>query len=311
MKKVNKQLNLQNNKIHLSIYLPDEPLEAIIQLNHGLAEHGGRYEQLASFFCSKGYAVYIHDHPGHGQSITSREQMGHIPWSKGWDLMLDAIHAVNKSIRKKYPQIPVFLMGHSMGSLLARYYNATYPMYFKGMIISGTSHPTPFSLNIGISAIRLIALFLNSSKKPGWLNRMFYNRFNNAITNPNTPFDWLSSDSREVEKYIQDHFCGFDMSLAFYKNLLQGSLQLFKSEKHLRFRKNFATLIISGKHDPVGKMGKEPQYLEQKYKSQGFFNTHLHLLDGRHELFNEKHPIKVEATQLVAHWISEKLKGSF
>ncbi|TVQ90684.1 MAG: alpha/beta fold hydrolase [Bacteroidetes bacterium] len=305
-----KTLTHQDYEIHLMTYLPSSLPKAVIQINHGLAEHSERYKEFCQFLCDKGYAVYIHDHPGHGKSLNNDDKHGHLPWYGGWDLMLDVIHAINKNIRKKHPQVPVFLMGHSMGSLLSRYYNAAFPMYFKGMILSGTTEPDTSKLRSTLFLVRINKIFRNTRHINKDLNNYFYKNYNRTIKNPRTDFDWLSSDEKEVDKYINDPLCGFHLSLGFFKNLSQGTLQMLKTEKKLRFRKNFSTLIISGKNDPVGRYGKDPQLLYNKYIQQGFYRTNIALLDGRHELLNERETIRKQTYQVISNFIEDKLLGS-
>ncbi len=306
-----KTIKEQGFQIFVNIYLPEKPPKAIVQINHGVAEHSKRYNDFAEFLCSKGYAVYTHDHPAHGQSLMPDNQPGHLPWQNGWDLMLNVIHSINKNIRKKHPQLPVFILGHSMGSLLTRYYNATYPMYFKGMVLSGTTEPNPVTLKSALFFIRLNRLLRKQEYRNKLLNDAFFKGFNRSIPNPKTDFDWLSTNPAEVEKYVNDPLCGFPLSLGFLKNVFQGSLQMLKAEKNLRFRKNFSTLIISGKDDPVGNFGKHPKSVEQKYIQQGFYRTRINLLDGRHELLNETDEIKTKTYRIIENFMESKLMGNF
>jgi alpha-beta hydrolase superfamily lysophospholipase len=306
-----KTIREQGYEVFVNIYLPERSPKAVVQINHGVAEHSKRYNEFAEFLCNKGYAVYTHDHPAHGQSLKPNNRPGHLPWQGGWDLMLNVIHTINKTIRKKHPQVPVFIFGHSMGSLLTRYYNATYPMYFKGMILSGTTEPGTATLKSALLFIRLNRLFRKQDYRHKMLNNVFFKGFNRSIPNPKTDFDWLSRDPAEVEKYIKDPLCGFPLSLGFLKNLFQGSLQMLKAEKNLRFRKNFSTLIISGKNDPVGNFGKHPKIVEQKYIQQGFYRTSINLLDGRHELLNEIDETKTKTYRIIENFMESKLMGNF
>lgn len=307
-----KHISCQEQSIFLNIYLPEQTPKAIIQINHGLAEHSQRYREFATFLCEKGYGVYFHDHPAHGKSAADPDKLGHLPWRGGWDSMLAVIHTINKQIRKAHPQVPVFLFGHSMGSLLARYYNATFPMYFKGMILSGTTNPGPSKLKSSLTVVKFMKMYRKSSFKSPWLNNLFYKGYSKTLQNPATDFDWLTSNPHEVQKYIEDPCCGFQLSLGFFKNLLQGTLQMLKTEKQLRFRKNFSTLIIAGKMDPVGNFGKDPEMVFKKYRQQGFFRTQLHLVEqGRHELLNEHEETQKEFFRVVDNFIQEKLRGQF
>lgn len=303
--------NIKNHNVFITTFLPENtPVRAIVQINHGMAEHSQRYFEFAQYLCNNGFGVYLHDHPAHGQT-SDADKLGHLNWNKGWDNMLDVIHNINKTIRKAHPNVPVFLFGHSMGSLLARYYNAAYPMYFKGMIISGTTNPASSSLEATLLLVKFLHYFKNETHKSKWLNKVFYGKLSAGLKGPRTEFDWLSTDANEVEKYKNDPMCGFSVSLGFLKSLLRGSLQMLKVEKQLKYRKNFATLIISGNQDTAGNFGNDPKAIQQKYIEQGYFNTHLFLLDGRHELLNETEPIKNKTYEKILSWMDEKLKGNF
>jgi alpha-beta hydrolase superfamily lysophospholipase len=308
---ISKFSTIKNHNVFITTFLPENTLpRAIVQINHGMAEHCQRYFEFAQILCNNGYGVYLHDHPGHGQT-SNDENRGHLNWTKGWDNMLDVIHSINKTIRKAHPNIPVFLFGHSMGSLLARYYNAAYPMYFKGMIISGTTDPSPSALESTLLLVKFMHYFKDETYKSPWLNKLFYGKLSAGLKEPRTEFDWLSTDQKEVDKYKNDPLCGFPVSLGFLKNLLRGSLQMLKVEKQLKFRKNFATLIISGNQDTAGHFGKDPNTIKQKYIEQGYFNTHLFIIEGRHEILNESEPNKSKAYAIILNWMDEKLKGNF
>lgn len=303
-----KQLKCDSGSLFLRIFLPETKIKAIVQINHGLAEHSGRYLDFARYLCTMDYGVYIHDLPGHGETASEIRKLGVFPWKKGWDSMLNSIHAVNKSIRKKYPDTPVFIMGHSMGSLLTRHYNATYPMYFKGMILSGTSDPQITTLKISRLIIKTIKLFYRASHKSKWVNQYFYSHFNKTFDKQDTYMNWLSSDKEAVARYNDDPYCGFDLSLAFYKNLFEGSLQLLRVEQRLKFRKNFSTLIISGQQDAVGDFGQGPKTLHKKMKDQGFLNTTLMLVPGRHELLHETN--SQDAYEAIAKWMNDRISAN-
>jgi alpha-beta hydrolase superfamily lysophospholipase len=304
--------NIKNFNVFITTFLPENSTpRAIIQINHGMAEHSQRYHDFALFLCSNGYGVYLHDHPGHGKTAGDLQNAGHLNWNNGWNNMLDVIHNVNKTIRKAHPNVPVFLFGHSMGSLLARYYNATYPMYFKGMIITGTTNPGISMLQPYVGLVRLLHYFKKDTYKNKKLNDFFYSSFNKGIKNRVTDFDWLSGNPAEVQKYIDDPLSGFQLSLGFFKNLFRGSIMMQQAEKHLKFRKNFATLILSGQNDSAGNFGQDPKNVKQKYVEQGYFNTHLFIIEGRHELFHEVESIKNKAFDIILTWLDEKLKGSF
>ena len=281
MKEKEKIINYKSARIFTRIFLPDNAPRAIIQIIHGLAEHSGRYKDFAEYMTKHGIAVYVHDHPGHGFTEENMINHGHLPWNDGWRHLLDTINHINAQITNDYPAKPVFILGHSMGSLLTRHYIQLFPTVFAGVILSGTSNPGVFNLATNLWVIKSLAFFGKSSLKLKWLNQKFYNDFNKTIKQPLTGFDWLSRDQTQVNRYIADPMCGFDLSLGFFKNLLSGTISLKRAEKKLNFPKDLAVLIISGKADPVGSHAIDPSQLYNQYRTRGCINVDLVLCEGQ------------------------------
>jgi len=294
MKTEEQFLETGEQRIFLRTLLPDTTPKAIIQINHGMAEHSDRYLQFADILVKKGFGIYLHDHPGHGRSVSNQKEMGIIPEKKGWDHMLKVIGSIHEIIKTEHLSIPLIMMGHSMGSLLTRHYITRQSSPPKGVIISGTNFPDPVLLRAGMLLLKGFRFFYPADHKSKKLNQFFYRNFNKKIPHAETPFDWLSSNPKEVAKYKDDPFCGFDMSLGFYHSLFQGSLKLFRAEKNLNLETNFHYLITSGKDDPVGDFGNDPQKLYSLMKKHNGNQTHLMLIKGRHELLNEKPEIQKE-----------------
>ncbi len=295
-------------KIFLRTFLPETTPRAIVQINHGMAEHSARYLQLAEKLVAKGFGVYLHDHPGHGQSVTHKKETGVIPAANGWEIMLDVIHSIHENIKNQHPASPLIMIGHSMGSLLTRHYLAKHHLSPAAVIISGTNFPDRFLLKSGIIVVRGFRFFYPANYRSKRLNQFFYRNFNKRIPNAETPFDWLSSNPKEVSKYINDPLCGFDMSLGFYTSLFKGSTQLLLAEKHFQLEKNLPYLIISGKDDPVGDFGEGPKKLYELMKKQNYAHTQLVLTEGRHELLHEKPEIRERFIQLITDFM-EKIPG--
>ena len=119
----------------LSICPEEMPYKGVIQLVHGMSEHKERYEPFMEYMASLGYVAVIHDHRGHGQSVRSGDDLGYM-YGGGADAMLADIASVNRQIREKFPDLPLILMGHSMGSLAVRAFaaehdesiNSTFPL---------------------------------------------------------------------------------------------------------------------------------------------------------------------------------------
>src|SRR5215203_2913704 len=104
--------------LYTNRWLPDEPPKAVVQIVHGLGEHSTRYGRLAEALTGAGYAVYASDHRGHGQTCVDDEDHGFFAESGGWDLVVSDVREVTRFARDENPGLPVFLLGHSMGSYL-------------------------------------------------------------------------------------------------------------------------------------------------------------------------------------------------
>jgi len=294
-----------NNFAVTSFWPSGRTPKGIVQIIPGMAEHAGRYREFAGFLTKNGYAVYAGDHPGQGKTAGSPEMAGRITGRQNWQVMLENIRTLYTHIRKLQPEIPVFILGHSMGSVLARNFTAMYPIYIQGLILSGSFHLRRIPLQIFLAFINLKILFEGTNKKSRWLNRFFYGNFNRHYNHPPTLFEWISSDREEVDAYDNDPYCGFDYSNGFYRHLLKGIIATRKSESLLTYRKTLPILVMSGQEDPVGHFGKDAVIIHKEYYKQYYQNLSLKIFPGRHELLHEKN--KQEVFSYLLDWLDRNL----
>ena len=107
-------------------WLPSEKPKAIVQVAHGMAEHGERYEDFAKYLCEKGLALFINDHLGHGKSVESDENLGYFGDSNGWDVLVEDQKAVTDFIKTEFPDTPVIFSATAwVHSLQENMYAAT------------------------------------------------------------------------------------------------------------------------------------------------------------------------------------------
>ncbi len=300
---------LENNngfRFHVRSFLPhaNNPI-GVLQIFHGMAEHGGRYSEFAKHLAQNGFATYIADHPGHGLTARNKKDLGVVEGKKGWNLMLKNQLKLLTHIRTKHTNTHVFLVGHSMGSILARHFTSIYPLYFKGLILSGPTETSKFQLKLGQTLTFVQSLFFPDNTKVKWFNRQFYNNFNKHFKSPPTLFEWISSKREEVNEYVSDPFCGFDCSVGFYRNLFWGIKEMQKNGRHLTFRKSLPILIFSGDQDPVGNFGKDAIKIHANYYVQGFHKLAIKVFGGRHEMLREEN--KQEVFDYVLKWLQEKV----
>lgn len=277
---------------------------AIIQIAHGLAEHSGRYQAFASFLLSHDYFVYANDHRGHGRTGENMGPMGYYADTNGFERAVEDLKSINDQIHHDYPDVPVFMLGHSMGSFLTRRFIQQYSGLVNGAIISGTGAGKGLIGKIG----RLIAKW--EIKKHGakaespLLDKLSFGRFNKGLTGPG---NWLSRDPESVRAYQDDAYCGFISTSGLYYDLLSGIEQIHKSSEIRKTEKNLPLLFISGAEDPVGKKGKGVKRVVDSYRKAGSKMLDLKLYpNARHEMLFELN--REEVMTDILTWLDEQAK---
>ncbi len=296
-------------QIHVYEWLPDlsDEIKAVVQIAHGMAEHAVRYENFARFLTDNQIAVYANDHRGHGKTAGELEKVGIIPKSKGWDYMVSDLSLLGHHIRKQYKSIPVFLLGHSMGSFLVRKFILAPDIVLKGAIISGTGDDPGILGKVGVVLTQLLIIVYGSDSLSPFMDNLSFGAFNKPFAPNRTKFDWLSRDNEQVDKYVSDPYCGGVFSLGFFNQMLKGLLYVSQQENINNSSKNLPILVFSGENDPVGNHGTGVKAIYHKFKKAGIKNLTLKLFpEGRHEMLNEIN--RDEVYQLILDWIAVTIK---
>jgi alpha-beta hydrolase superfamily lysophospholipase len=275
-------------QLHYYQWLPDGDIKAVIQIAHGMAEHGARYGRLAACLNAEGFAVYANDHRGHGRSIASGQQLGHMADEDCWNKAVDDLDLLNAEIRKRHTNTPIILLGHSMGSFLTQSYLRKYGDNITAAALSASNGPPGALGKIAQLIIRLEKLRLGKEGHSTLMAAMTFKAFNKEFKPNRTEFDWLSRDQGEVDKYVADPLCGYECSVASWQGMLD-ALTIIASDQALEeMDKTKAIYVISGTDDPVGEKSKGVQRLLAAYQKHGFEKiTEKFYLEARHELFNE------------------------
>jgi alpha-beta hydrolase superfamily lysophospholipase len=201
------------------IWAPATAPKAIVQIVHGMAEHIGRYERTALALNEAGYLAAGRDHRGHGKDA---ETLGYFADRDGWDAILEDAHRVSLDLKKKYPGVPFYLLGHSMGSFLAREYAIRYGNELDGLILSGTGmYGRPLC-----RAGKLMASLSPKKKPADFVNNIAFAGNNKPFAPGRTGFEWLSRDEKEVDKYVADPLCGFCFTGGAFADFFGGLLAL-------------------------------------------------------------------------------------
>ncbi len=277
--------------------------QLIIHIVHGMAEYADRYDDFARFLCSHGISVFANDHRGHGFTQTDGK-LGFFDTSDGWNYVVKDLKTIEESIKEKHPNIPYVMLGHSMGSFLARTFAIKYPEALNALILSGTGcHPGKIS-SFGKSIAYVQKALFKATSPSYLLNYLTFGSYNKTYKNRKTKFDFLSRDEAIVKKYIDDPLCGFVCPNSFFIDLINGLDFIHANENINKMNKSLPILLASGSDDPVGNYGKGVMEVKQLFESQGLTKVQIKIYeDARHEIINELN--KQEVYKDLLTWIFE------
>ncbi len=293
---------LYDHKIFVISWKPDQDcIKGIIHIIHGMVEHSVRYKSFAKALVEQNYAVYAHDHRGHGQSIKNKEDLGFFCDHEGFNTVVEDVKKVNEWIKKREPNKAILIFGHSMGSFITRRYIQLHGSSVKGAIISGTGDSNGALGKVALGVSKTIAMIKGKRYRSELLNHLVFGAFNKNFKPNRTDYDWLSRDPKQVDLYIKDKRCGFNCTAGFYVDLFTGMVLISKKRHWKQVPNTLPLLIISGDRDPVGDFGKGVQNVYNKYKTAGCNVTLMLFREGRHELINEIN--RLEVYQFILNWI--------
>ena len=301
----------EQTKIHGVKWTPDTEPVAVIQLVHGMIEYIERYDEFAQFLNSKGFVVMGHDHIAHGESVKSHDDWGIMHTDTPSETMVEDMFSNYKIIKEQYPNLPYFILGHSMGSYLLRHMLILKANEFKGVngaVIMGTG-TTPENLaKMGMTVLNILKTF------KGWdgtskmvVNMMYGDSYKGFSTDGSVPEkSWLSTNVESVKKYYSDPKDTFTFSLNGYRLLVNSSGFVSKLENVEKMSKDIPLLFVSGADDPVGDLSVGVQTAYDTYKQAGVKDVTLHLFDGmRHEILNEVE--RQSVYDYIYAWLLEKM----
>ncbi|MBK5224094.1 MAG: lysophospholipase [Acidimicrobiia bacterium] len=259
-------------------WLPDAEPRAVVHIVHGWAEHAARYDRPARALVDAGYAIYADDHRGHGQSGVRSNTLGDLG-PRGADGVLDAVHAVTLRAASENPGVPVAVLGHSWGSFILQRYLRRWSDEIDAALLTGTTYRDPAAPTV---------------ERPSP---------NERFEPARTPYDWLSRDEAEVDLYVADPLCGFEIMRSTPTAVR--SRDEPQNPAGRRPAASLPVLIFNGADDPIG--GEEGgRALTDHYRSLGLTDATFRSYAGaRHELFNETNRDDVVADVLA--WLDTHL----
>jgi len=292
--------------IHAVEWLPEGEIRAVLQLAHGVSEFILRYEPFAEYLNAHGFAVVGHDHIGHGDSLAPGAPRMYFGPKGSWDWVVADLEQRRQLAKAQFPDVPYFLLGHSMGSFLARTHLIRYPGAVDGAVIMGTGQMAAPLVAGGRLIAAIESLRLGEENAAPIINKLSFNPYNKIFAPNRTAFDWLSVNEENVDWYISHPLCGGDPSLGLFREMLGGIAFMKKPGNVAKMEKSTPILFISGQMDPVGDCSKGVKLACESFRKAGMKDVSLKLYPGlRHEILCETEKETVFADILA--WLERKL----
>lgn len=293
------------NKIHAIKWVPEGTPLCIVQIVHGMAEYVERYDEFATFLTDRNIMVVGADHLGHGLSM-GENPSGYFCERQPDKVLVEDVRILKTIIRKEYTDIPYIMFGHSMGSFITRNFIHTYSREIDGAILAGTGMlPKPLLVAMKM-LVNVLILAKGSRYKSAFIDKIAFGSYLDRIDNPQTVYDWLSTDGERVKKYMEDSLCGFSFTLNGFKGLAGLMSGLYDREKIATIEKDFLIHFIYGDQDPVGDYGKSAYKSSQVYIDAGMNKVTDKVYPGkRHELLHED--IRENVMEDIYTWINKEV----
>ncbi|PJJ62887.1 alpha/beta fold hydrolase [Chryseobacterium geocarposphaerae] len=288
------------SKLFYTLFSP-ETAKATLLIVHGMQEHSGRYIEVAEYFAAHCIAVLTYDHLGHGRSVKEKKDIGFFQLEKPDERLVADAEMMADHLAEQYPEVPHFILGHSMGSFITRRLLQKAGNKFSGAIITGTGGPLP--------GINILRAYLSLANIVAPRHRTFLNSVFTSVNNKHFKKDknfsdtsWLSINPENRKIFEQDELCGIPFTHNAFYTLFTIYKKATARDWASSISKSFPFLFISGQNDPIGDFGKGVMRTVNNLKIDGFQNVEVKLYpEMRHEILNEE--IREEVLNGIFHWI--------
>ncbi|MBS7007187.1 alpha/beta hydrolase [Anaerostipes sp.] len=275
------------HRLHVLLLAPETKPKAVVQICHGMSEHKERYLKFMKYLLSFGYAAVIHDHRGHGKSIERKDDLGYFYDTAGKAVVEDA-HQVTKWAKEQFPDVPLHLFGHSMGSLVVRCYLKKYDEELASLTVCGS--PSRNALAKPAVWMAQTACRINGERKKGvFFQKLAFGTFQKILKEDESENGWISYDRKNVKKYDDDPLDGFVFTNNGFLNLFHLMDETYSKKGWCMGNPDLPILFIAGQDDPCIVSEKEFWKAVSFLKHMGYKNIRGKLYKGcRHEILNEK-----------------------
>ncbi len=297
------------DRLHVVVWEPQGEIKGVLQISHGMIEMIERYDRFARYLAGYGIVVAGNDHLGHGLTAAGEDELGYMNAYDGSKAMVCDLHRVTICLKKAYKDVPFFLLGHSMGSFMARRYMCDFgydekrPSKYNphasidGFICMGTGSKSELELLIGKIIVDIEKRHYGDRHRSKLINAMAFGLYNIGIPlftkgdcgiRKRTVKDWLTRDTDILNGYLSNPYCQFSFTVKGYETLFNTLSYIQKRENISKMPKNIPVLFVSGGKDPVGHYGMDVKKLFQMYCEKISNDVCCYLYrKARHEVLNE------------------------
>lgn len=282
------------------------PPRAVIHLVHGMSEHMARYDDFARYLVKCGYVVCGADHIGHGKTAATNDDLGYLP-TDGKEILIGDVHQLRGIVSERIGhKTPYILLGHSMGSFIARAYMARYGQGLCAIILSGTAQKPYLVSRAGNMLARLLAKIRGDHYRSAFVDRLGVGAYARQIPCARTSQDWLAFDEKVVDAFCADALCGKMFTVSGYAALTDLTAEIATRTWALAVPEGLPVLFVSGAEDPVGNYGKGVWAAARLLQRANLEDVTVKIFDGmRHEILNETDKRLVYT--FIHDWIEDRL----
>ncbi len=276
----------------MAVMPKEKPYRAVVQLVHGMSEHKERYLPFMEYLALKGYVTVIHDHRGHGKSVKNSQDLGYM-YGGGAEAMLKDIGTVNRKAREIFPELPLILMGHSMGSLAVRAFAGRHDDCMDMLIVCGSPSKNP-ARGLGETIAKIEKKMLGPRHKSILLETLSFGGYLKGFVGEKNKNAWVCSKKEVYEEYSKSELCGFTFTDDGYLALFDLMKQAYDVKNWKCTKPNMPVLFVGGADDPcIGGVRKFAGAV-RAMRTAGYRDVKGKLYPGmRHEILNETEKDKV------------------
>lgn len=265
----------------------DKKPSAILQITHGMCEYFERYRPMTEYFVSRGFAVCGYDQLGHGKRAIDAGTNGYFAKKAGHEILPEDVYRMSRAVRAELPDLPLFLFGHSLGSIVIRNTAAKYGREYAGVIFMGTNGRNPM-IHAAIALASAMKLFRGEWYRSAFLRNAGFLGYNKRWPEENMPNSWISSDPDHRINALKDPLGGYKFTLSANLDLYRMMRAINSPKWAKKLPKHLPVLLISGEHDPLGGDGAGIRELGTWLEKAGIKDVSVVLIKkGRHEILND------------------------